>query len=281
MYRREGTLRFYRPGCAAVGRPADDGLPRVRRVARSERENPRRGGPSTAPETTNTGNQRAVSDDASCSTLYASCGAGMRPPGAPLLVRRLTGYWRTVVASSPLRFGVERRWRSCAHPPHLPSAAAAEDQLRAHQARGEGRRFLALFFRPPARPSPGSPPACARSATAATRPPAASTPPATSSAARRRRRGAAALCRPALLDGAAQPLQHAAVARALLLDPVVPALLRARAPVLRLRTRGAAQGPGRGAARGAADGREPKAGGEGGEDQESRRGRGCGACMRR
>ena len=227
-----------------------------------------------------TGNQRAVSDDASCSTLYASCGAGMRPPGAPLLVRRLTGYWRTVVASSPLRFGVERRWRSCAHPPHLPSAAAAEDQLRAHQARGD-RRPSALPPRPPASPSPGSPPACARSATAATRPPAASTPPATSSAARRRRRGAAALCRPALLDGAAQPLQHAAVARALLLDPVVPALLRARAPVLRLRTRQAAQGPGRGAARGAADGRELKAGGEGGEDQESRRGRGCGACMRR
>ena len=225
-----------------------------------------------------TGNQRAVSDDASCSTLYASCGAGMRPPGAPLLVRRLTGYWRTVVASSPLRFGVERRWRSCAHPPHLPSAAAAEDQLRAHQARGD-RRPSALPPRPPASPSPGSPPACARSATAATRPPAASTPPATSSAARRRRRGAAALCRPALLDGAAQPLQHAAVARALLLDPVVPALLRARAPVLRLRTRGAAQGPGRGAARGAANRLDTKAGGEGGEDQESRRGRGCGACM--
>ena len=198
----------------------------------------------------------------------------MRPPGAPLLVRRLTGYWRTVVASSPLRFGVERRWRSCAHPPHLPSAAAAEDQLRAHQARG-ARRPSAL----PASPAPGSPPACARSATAATRPPAASTPPATSSAARRRRRGAAALRQPALLDGAAQPLQHAAVARALLLDPVVPALLRASAPVLRLRTRGAAQGPGRGAAQGAVLGLDTKAGAEGGEDQESRRGRGCGACM--
>ena len=152
-----------------------------------------------------TGNQRAVSDDASCSTLYASCGAGMRPPGAPLLVRRLTGYWRTVVASSPLRFGVERRWRSCAHPPHLPSAAAAEDQLHAHQARGD-RRPSALPPRPPASPSPGSPPACARSATAATRPPAASTPPATSSAARRRHRGAATLsARPPRRRGSAAP----------------------------------------------------------------------------
>ena len=151
----------------------------------------------------------------------------MRPPGAPLLVRRLTGYWRTVVASSPLRFGVERRWRSCAHPPHLPSAAAAEDQLRAHQARGD-RRPSALPPRPPASPSPGSPPACARSATAATRPPAASTPPATSSAARRRRRGAAALCRPALLDGAAQPLQAEAGGRVLLVDPLAPGVLRGR-----------------------------------------------------
>ena len=81
------------------------------------------------------------------------------------------------------------------------------------------------------------------------------------------------------LDGAAGALLHAAVARALLLDPVAPALLRARAPVLRLRTRGAAQGPGRGAARGAVLGLDTKAGAEGGEDQESRRGRGCGACM--
>ena len=108
----------------------------------------------------------------------------MRPPGAPLLVRRLTGYWRTVVASSPLRFGVERRWRSCAHPPHLPSAAAAEDQLRAHQARGD-ERPSALPPRPAVSPSRSSLPACARSTSAATRSPAARTPPASSSAARR------------------------------------------------------------------------------------------------
>ena len=50
------------------------------------------------------------------------------------------------------------------------------------------------------------------------------------------------------LDDVAGALQHAAVARALLLDPVAPAVLRARAPVLRPRTRRAAQGPGRGAA---------------------------------
>jgi len=81
------------------------------------------------------------------------------------------------------------------------------------------------------------------------------------------------------LDGAAGALLHAAVARALLLDPVAPALLRARAPVLRLRTRRAARGPGRGAAQGAANRLDTKAGAEGGEDQGSRRGRGCGACM--
>ena len=83
------------------------------------------------------------------------------------------------------------------------------------------------------------------------------------------------------LDGAAGALLHAAVARALLLDPVAPALLRARAPVLRLRTRQAAQGPRRGAAQGAANRLDTKAAAEGGEDQGSRRGRGCGAASPR
>ena len=83
----------------------------------------------------------------------------------------------------------------------------------------------------------------------------------------------------AALDGAAGALLHAAVARALLLDPVAPAAVRARAPVLPLRTRRAAHGRGRGAAQGAALGLDTKAGAEGGEDQGSRRGRGCGACM--
>ena len=83
----------------------------------------------------------------------------------------------------------------------------------------------------------------------------------------------------AALDGAAGALLRAAVARALLLDPVALAVLRARAPVLRPRTRRAARGPGRGAAQGAANRLDTKAGAEGGEDQGSRRGRGCGACM--
>ena len=43
--------------------------------------------------------------------------------------------------------------------------------------------------------------------------------------------------------------------------------------------RGASSGPEKLRPEEAVDGREPKAGGEGGEDQESRRGRGCGACM--
>ena len=82
------------------------------------------------------------------------------------------------------------------------------------------------------------------------------------------------------LDGAAGALLHAAVARALLLDPVAPAALRPRAPVLRLRTRLAAQGPGRGAAQGAANRLDTNAAGEDEEDQGSRCGRGCGAGMR-
>ena len=107
-------------------------------------------------------------------------------------------------------------------------------------------------------------------------------PPALLRRRARRLGGAAAaplLFAGAALDGAAGALLHAAVARALLLDPVVPALLRARAAVLRLRTRRAARGPGRGAAQGAANRLDTKAGAEGGGDQGSRRGRGCGAGM--
>ena len=80
---------------------------------------------------------------------------------------------------------------SCA----FPTSAAAAERLRAHQGRGD-RRPSALPPRPAGSPSPRSPPACARSASAATRSPAACTPPASSSAARRSCRGAAALCRP-------------------------------------------------------------------------------------
>ena len=157
------------------------------------------------------------------------------------------------------------------------SQSPAADRLRAHQARGEER------------PS-ALPPVLLAAPSSADRPPARQErqlqhvllPPA------RLRRGARRLSAEKVrirctagpaLDGAAQPLLHAAVARALLLGPVAPAVLRARAPVLRPRTRRAAQGPGRGAAQGAVDGRELKAGAEGGEDQGSRRGRGCGACM--
>ena len=131
-----------------------------------------------------TANQRAVSDDASCDTLYAGCGAGQALQVAAAEV----GTVRCTPATQPWMC---RAWsaqtpRQPAEPgpPRVPSAAAAEDRLRAHQARAE-RRPSALPPRPPASPSPGSPPARARSTSAATRPPATRTPPATSSAARR------------------------------------------------------------------------------------------------
>ena len=102
--------------------------------------------------------------------------------------------------SQPLKTGLcaahPRRSRGCAERGpherlanprsrgHATSPAAAEGRLRAHQARAE-RRPSALPPRPPASPSPGSPPARARRTSAATRPPATRTPPASSSAARR------------------------------------------------------------------------------------------------
>ena len=85
--------------------------------------------------------------------------------------------------------------------------------------------------------------------------------------------------RPALLDGAAQPLQAEAGGRVLLVDPLAPGVLRGRGADLQAGWPRRELRAGEAAARGAADGRELKAGGEGGEDQESRRGRGCGACM--
>ena len=158
------------------------------------------------------------------------------------------------------------------------SQSPAVDRLRAHQARGEERPsalppvLLAVHLAVARRP-----------AREARQLPHVLVPPTLLQRRARRLGGAAAA--PLLfagrhLDGAAGALLHAAVARALLLDPVAPALLRARASVLRLRTRGAAQGAARGAAQGAALGLEPKAGAEGGGDQGSRRGRGCGAGMR-
>ena len=81
--------------------------------------------------------------------------------------------------------------------------------------------------RPSGSPILSGPPACPPGTSATTRPPAARTPPTWSSAARRRRRGAA-LCRPALLDGAAQPLQAEAGGRVLLVDPLAPGVLRGR-----------------------------------------------------
>ncbi len=159
----------------------------------------------------------------------------------------------------------------------LAFSAPAADRLRAHQARGEER------------PS-ALPPVLLAVHLAVARRPAREArqlqhvllPPARLRRGARRLGGAAAaplLFAGAALDGAAGALLRAAVARALLIDPVVPALLRARAAVLRLRTRRAARGPGRGAAQGAANRLDTKAGAEGGEDQGSRRGRGCGACM--
>ena len=81
--------------------------------------------------------------------------------------------------------------------------------------------------RPAGSPILSGPPACPPGTSATTRPPAARTPPTWSSAARRRRRGAA-LCRPALLDGAAQPLQAEAGGRVMLVDPLAPGVLRGR-----------------------------------------------------
>ena len=80
---------------------------------------------------------------------------------------------------------------------------------------------------PTGSPILSGPPACPPGTSATTRPPAARTPPTWSSAARRRRRGAA-LCRPALLDGAAQPLQAEAGGRVLLVDPLARGVLRGR-----------------------------------------------------
>ena len=159
------------------------------------------------------------------------------------------------------------------------SQSPAVDRLRAHQARGEER------------PS-ALPPVLLAAPSPADRPPArqerqlrhALLPPA------RLRRGARRLggestytlhCRPALVDDAAGALQHAAVARALLLDPVAPAALRPRAPVLRLRTRLAAQGPGRGAAQGAANRLDTNAAGEGQGGRGAGVRPGCGAASPR
>ena len=80
---------------------------------------------------------------------------------------------------------------------------------------------------PTGSPILSGPPACPPGTSATTRPPAARTPPTWSSAARRRRHSAA-LCRPALLDGAAQPLQAEAGGRVLLVDPLARGVLRGR-----------------------------------------------------
>ena len=130
-----------------------------------------------------TGNQRAVSDDASCGTLYAGCGAGQ----ALQVAAAEDGTVRCTPATQPWMC---RAWS--AQTPRQPAEP--------------GQPWAAPEFAPPLR-------------------------------ARRLGGAAAAPLHFAgrHLDGAAGALLHAAVARALLLDLVAPALLRARAPVLRLR----------------------------------------------
>ena len=164
-------------------------------------------------------------------------------------------------------------------PRHLPSAAAAEDRLRAHQARAD-RRPSALPPRPPASPSPGSPPACARSTSAATRPPAPRPPPTWSSAARR------SCAAPLLFAGPPSSMARLSRFKQKLAGeccwstPLPQASCAAGELICRRAGRGASSGPEKLRPEEAADGREPKAGGEGEEDQGSRRGRGCGAGMR-
>ena len=81
-----------------------------------------------------TGNQRAVSDDASCGTLYAGCGAGQALQVAAAEV----GTVRCTPATQPwmCRAWSARTPRQPAEPGprHLPSAAAVEDRLQSHRA---------------------------------------------------------------------------------------------------------------------------------------------------
>jgi hypothetical protein len=235
--------------------------------------------PARRRELSPTGNHRAVSDDASCGTLYAGCGAGQ----ALQVAAAEDGTVRCTPATQPWMC---RAWsaqtpRQPAEPgpPRVPSAAAAEDRLRAHQARAE-RRPSALPPRPPASPSPGSPPARARSTSAATRPPATRTPPATSSAARR------SCAAPLLFAGPPSSMARLSRFKQKLAGeccwstPLPQASCAAGELICRRAGRGASSGPEKLRPEEAADGREPKAGGEGEEDQGSRRGRGCGAGMR-
>ena len=161
--------------------------------------------------------------------------------------------------------------------PHS-SAAAAADRLRAHQAGGD-ERPSALPPRPAGSPSRSSPPACARSTSAATRPPAARTPPTWSSAARRRRRGAAALCQPGTSTARLSRFKQKLAGECCWSTPLPQASCAAGELICRRAGRGTSSGPEKLRPEEAADGREPKAGGEGEEDQGSRRGRGCGAGM--
>ena len=181
-------------------------------------------------------------------------------------------YWTATARGRAAR--PRRRWSA----PRSSAAPAADERLHAHQARAD-RRPSAL----PARPLAAPHAAARRPAREAHVLPHALLPRALlRRAARLGGESTYTLhCQHALVDDAAGALQHAAVARALLLDPVAPAALRPRAPVLRLGTRRAAQGAGRGAAQGAANRLDTKAAAEGGEDQGSRRGRGCGAASPR
>ena len=158
-------------------------------------------------------------------------------------------------------------------------SAAAAERLRAHQAGGD-RRPSALPARPAGSPSPSSPPACARSTSAATRPPAARPPPTWSSAARR------SCAAPLLFAGPPSSMARLSRFKQKLAGeccwstPLPQASCAAGELICRRAGRGASSGPEKLRPEEAADGREPKAGGEGEEDQGSRRGRGCGAGMR-
>ena len=179
---------------------------------------------------------------------------------------------------SPARRAATELCRTGAYSTSSTSQLPAADRLRAHQARGD-RRPSAL------------PPALLAAPSSADRPPARQERqrrPALLPRARLRR-GARRLGGGAVaLLFAGPPSSMARLSRfkqklageCCWSTPLPQASCAAGELICRRAGRGASSGPEKLRPEEAADGREPKAGGEGEEDQGSRRGRGCGAGMR-
>ena len=181
-----------------------------------------------------------------------------------------------VVPRTPLTAACSSAPPQRRQPSPSPSAAAAEDQLRAHQARGD-ERPSALPPRPAVSPSRSSLPACARSTSAATRPPAARTPPTWSSAARRRRRGAAALCRPGASMARLSRFKQKLAGECCWSIPLPQASCAAKELICRRAGRGASSGPEKLRPEEAARRLDTKAGGEGQGGRGAGVRPGCGA----